>query len=446
MRDNAVQPSLNIAVTQHCASIVKILLVEDSSTLLTHLTESIASGAEIECCSAATEVEARELIEKNHYDLIILDINLPDSSGNFIGYLVRNNYRVIVMTASEDEVQRKRLASLPIVDYLYKTDEKSVIRYIVSAIKRLHLNKDTMVAICDDSKVARYQIRQLLTSQNLGFIEFEDGVDVYDAIFENNMKIDLLITDIHMPQMDGVTLIQKLRHRYNMYHLPILAQSSIDNHTAIAQVLKTGANDYISKPLNNEEFLTRLNTQLDQSRLYEENNSLISKLQTMATTDFLTQMHNRNYFYTFMPNIQANAIRHHLHYGIIMMDIDYFKKVNDTYGHEAGDIALVSVAKSIQASVRESDVACRWGGEEFLILVQNTTLEEMSSFANRLRMLIEAYPIVIEPTILEFPITASFGVSISDNKTISNVESVIEQADERLYKAKQQGRNCVVSG
>lgn len=252
-------------------------------------------------------------------------------------------------------------------------------------------------------------------------------------------------TDIYMPNMDGKELIRKLRQDFNIYTLPILALSTNHDHSNVAQILKTGANDYLSKPINNEEFLTRLNAQLDQSRLHKENEALIQELQTMATTDYLTKLHNRNYFYSYINNIQANAIRQNQNYGIIMLDIDYFKTINDNYGHEAGDIALTYIAKTIMIGVRESDIACRWGGEEFLILIQNTHLQETISFAQRLRAMIEAYPVVVEATILEFPITASFGVSISDKTNISNIENLIDLADQRLYIAKQQGRNCVVN-
>ncbi|MDO8454102.1 MAG: GGDEF domain-containing protein, partial [Sulfurimonas sp.] len=122
-------------------------------------------------------------------------------------------------------------------------------------------------------------------------------------------------------------------------------------------------------------------------------------------------------------------------------DIDFFKKVNDSYGHEVGDIALKSVATIIKESARESDIACRWGGEEFLILVPNTNIEELVNFAQRIRKIIESTPVVVEDSGLEFNLTTSFGVALSNKE---NVEEIIDEADQKLYKAKASGRNCVI--
>jgi len=425
---------------QHCSSIKDILIIEDSPSLLKHIHESLLKALPLNYDIASTQKEAMCLLESKSYDLVIMDIFLPDSSGNFIGALIRKKNRIIIITGVNNEENREKLVSLPIVDYLYKTDERTVVTYLINAIKRLMQNEQTVVAVCDDSKLSRLQITQILANQNLAYLELVDGKEAYECVVKQGMKVDLIITDVHMPRMSGIDLIRHIRHSYTGNELPILALSSSEKSSLVSQLLKIGANDYVSKPISNEEFLTRLNATLDQSRLYDENQLLIQELQMAATTDFLTKLYNRNFFYSTIKHVQAQAKRQGYQYGILMIDIDHFKHVNDNFGHEAGDIAIKRVAHIIKKTARESDIACRWGGEEFLILVPKSTLTELVQFAERLRTGIESSPIIVETEILEFSITASFGVSIGDD---DNIENVIAKADEYLYKVKESGRNAV---
>ena len=430
-------------INSHCSDFTKILVIEDSTILQEYIHKDILSSLGISCDVASTEKDAQEMIAQTQYDLIIVDLYLPDSSGNFVAYLVRKKYRIIIITASEDKEQREKLVSLPIVDYIYKTDEKSITSYLTKSIKRLQNNKNILIAICDDSQLSRLQLKQLISTQNLPYIEFHNGEEAYHCIENKNLKINFLITDVNMPKMNGFDLIRKTRLIYDPYEVPILAFSSSENMSVIAQLLKTGANDYIRKPIHNEEFLTRLNMNLETSALHKENQLLIDNLQKLATTDFLTSLYNRTYFYNTINLVQSQAKRHKYTYGIAMVDIDYFKKVNDTYGHEAGDMALVILSKIIKETIRESDIPCRWGGEEFLILVPNTNAQELHSFAQRLCQRVQES--VVSSEVLKFSITISIGTAISNSINLENVENVISMADERLYKAKHNGRNCVVS-
>ncbi len=429
---------------EHCSNISNVLIIEGSALLRDNIKKSINDILEINCDAASTEKETMELLQKNRYDLIITDLHLSDSSGNLISYLVHEKNRIIIITDSDNEENREKLISLQIVDYLYKMDEKSIINYLINSIIRLQANANATVIICDDSRTSRLMIKQEVVSQNLAYIELEDGQQAYECIVNKNLKIDLLITDVIMPNMDGIDLIRHIRHRYNTSELPILALSGSNKHSLVAQLLKTGANDYVDKPIKNEEFLTRMNILLDHSRLFKQNKKLIKELQTTATTDFLTKLYNRNYFYSTIKVIQAQAKRHNQPYGIVMGDIDFFKKVNDNYGHEVGDIALKSVATIIKKSARESDIACRWGGEEFLILVPDTNIEELINFSQRIRKIIENTPIIVGDSGLRFNLTTSFGVALSNKENCEYVEEIIDEADQKLYKAKASGRNCVV--
>lgn len=439
-KTDTTQCQQTLAINEHCIDIKNILIVEDQEFLLLHIQQKLSETFSINCDIAATENEAKTLLEQKNYDLVILDIYLPDSTGNFVGCLIRKNSRIILITGRDTEENRSKLVNLPIVDYIYKTDERTLINYLVESINRLQINCKTTIAICDDSKVSRLKTIDILKKQNLAYIELSDGKMAHQCIIEQGIKADLLITDVHMPIMNGEDLVRLLRLEFSKNELPILAFSSSEKSSTVSQLLKLGANDFISKPINNEEFLIRLNSTLDQHRLHKDNLKLIEELKKASTTDHLTQLYNRSFFYDSFKHVFAQAKRENRTYGIMMIDIDHFKRVNDTYGHDAGDITLKTVADLIKNNQRDSDIVCRWGGEEFIILIQKTTLTQIVQFAERLRTTIANTPIVIEPKLLEFSITSSFGVAIGMDE---NVDNTINLADSFLYKAKKAGRNQI---
>ncbi|MDP1785389.1 MAG: diguanylate cyclase [Sulfuricurvum sp.] len=427
----------------HCKMIKQILIIEDSVTLASHLKIEIDEYFSFCCDIAVNETQAREMIRLKQYDLVITDIYLPDSSGNFIGELVRSELRVIVMTASENEELRLGILSLPILDYVLKNDAKTLVDYLINTIRRLNENHNTIIGICDDSRVSRHLIAEVLKSQNLPYIEFLDGQEAYTCIIKQNFKIDVLLTDYEMPRMNGLDLIRHLRHEYLPSKLPILAISASEKPSLTVRFLKAGASDYIKKPFGNEELCTRLNITLDQLYTNRRNTALYQALEKTATHDFLTQLYNRNFFFSQINHITADAVRQNKPYGILMIDIDHFKKVNDTYGHHAGDVAIQHVAMILKKIARSSDYCIRWGGEEFLILIPHSTASEITAFSERLRAAMEKSTVVVEDEKLTFKITISIGGLVGLSETHKNM---ILQADTLLYEAKNSGRNCIRIG
>ncbi|OYZ62310.1 MAG: hypothetical protein B7Y17_04355 [Sulfuricurvum sp. 24-42-5] len=170
------------------------------------------------------------------------------------------------------------------------------------------------------------------------------------------------------------------------------------------------------------------------------NKSLRIALEKAATHDFLTQLYNRNFFFTQIHHITADAIRQKKPYGILMIDVDHFKRINDTYGHHAGDTAIIHLASILKTTARTSDYCIRWGGEEFLILIPHVSTKELAQFAERLRTVVEKSPVCVVDEKLTFQITISIGgvVGLSENS-----QTMISQADGLLYDAKNSGRNCV---
>lgn len=424
----------------HCKAIKHILIIEDSASLANHLKEMIDEYFSFHCEIATTEEQAREMIRRKRYDLIICDIYLSDSSGNFLGELVRSELGLMVMTGNENDELRSGILTLPIIDYVLKNDAKTLVDYLINSIRRLNENRNTLIGICDNSNVSRKVMVELIKSQNLPYVEFVDGKEVYNCLIEQNFKIDVLLSEYDMPKMNGLELVRYLRHDFLPSELPIIAISASDKPHLTVQFLKAGANDYIKRSFGNEEFCTRLNLTLEQLYVNRRNTALRIALEKAATHDFLTQLYNRTFFFTQIHHITSDALRQNKPYGILMIDIDHFKRINDTYGHHAGDMAIIHLASILKNTARTSDYCIRWGGEEFLILIPHSTQEELGKFAQRLRVAVEKSVVSVEKENLVFPITVSIGGVVGLKETPAEL---IQQADGLLYEAKNSGRNCV---
>ncbi len=429
-------------IAKHCQKVNRILIIEDMASLAEFLKVTIERENEIPCDIAFNEASAKKLIEQNEYQLVLVDIYLPDSTGNFIGFLIRHNMQIFIMTGTSNEDERAKLIKLPIVDYISKTDKETLTRYITCTIKRLEKNRNSLVVVCDDSKTSRRYITNILVNQNIQFIEFEDGKEAYEYIMENGLKVGLLISDFEMPYMDGLELTRKLRLKYSPLELPILIQSGRSGESDIANMLKIGANEYVSKPLANEEFLARVNALLDHSRIYAENKKLAKKLHAVAMQDYLTGLYNRNYFNINIEQVLAQTRRNKNSYAIIVLDIDDFKKINDEYGHCVGDTVLKEVARVLKNLARPTDIVCRWGGEEFIILMPNTDSKGSRRLAERICTQIDNLSIKVLTLDTALHTTISAGIADGDTE---DIDGVIKKADERMYKAKANGKNQVIS-
>lgn len=428
-----------VIVANHSKSVRHVLVIEDSPMLLNHMARSIDALLNIHCDKAATEKEAKAMIRRKRYDLIIADIFLPDSTGNFIGSLIRNNHSLVLITGSEEDELRAQLTALPIVDYVVKYDAENLLQSLSKIIERYSRNHRTLVGICDDSVVMRRSISQILETQNLSYIEFSNGKEVMDYLEGEERRLDLLLTDYEMPLMNGLDLVRKIRATISPLELPVISLSASNTPHLVSKFLKAGANDYIHKPYEREEFLTRLNHMLDLIYAQKERDDLLQKLRDASMKDFLTGLYNRHYFFTNIEHIIAKAQRDEIPYGILILDIDHFKKINDTFGHNAGDIAIAHTAEIVQKNIRKGDYAFRWGGEEFVVVLTSIKKWELSNVCEKIRHAIEEIPVVISEA-LTFHMTASIGAASS----LSNdYQQVLSDADGHLYRAKKEGRNRV---
>ena len=248
------------------------------------------------------------------------------------------------------------------------------------------------------------------------------------------LKPYLILLDVMMPGIDGYEVCIRLKKDKDLKNIPVIFITAKGDTEDILEGFGVGAVDYIMKPFRLEEVYARVKTHLTLS-------AALKKLALDNETDPLTGLFNRRAFLERLENEAIRFKRNQKPFSILFGDIDLFKKINDTYGHLAGDAILVSISHILNTEKREIDQVARWGGEEFLILLPETNLKGAVQLGNKIRKSISAKPITHEGQ--EINVTMSFGVSEYNSET--HIEKTIDLADQRLYLAKNSGRNKVVS-
>jgi diguanylate cyclase (GGDEF)-like protein len=256
-------------------------------------------------------------------------------------------------------------------------------------------------------------------------------------------SIDLILLDIMMPEMDGYTLCQKLKSNSKTKNIPVIFITAKTDDDSIEKAFEVGGIDYVSKPFRPRELLARIKTQLRLNSLIKDLEKSKQELKILASTDPLTSLYNRRYFAKVSEHILDLSKRDNKNLSLIMLDIDYFKNINDSYGHKTGDNVLVAIAKTLNEQTRKSDIICRFGGEEFIILLPETDLDGAIIIAEKIRLTIENFIFTIDTNsdqMLKY--TASFGVT-EVNLIDKKINALVSRADIALYKAKEGGRNRV---
>ena len=248
-------------------------------------------------------------------------------------------------------------------------------------------------------------------------------------------KVDLILLDIMMPDMDGYEVCQKLKSNVSTKDIPVVFITAKIDEESIEKAYSVGGVDYVTKPFLPKELLARVNREL-QLKSYQE------ELKLLASTDALTKLYNRRYFNELAKNILKGERRSSCELSLMILDIDKFKNINDTYGHHVGDDTIVFVADVLRESQRESDVICRYGGEEFVVMLPKTSLENAVFVAEKIRKRI-AERVVCVGGEESFGITVSIGVSQVNILVEPNIEDALKRADNALYEAKNLGRNRV---
>jgi len=304
--------------------------------------------------------------------------------------------------------------------------------------------KDTLMLLDFDLSDAGYQVITA-TSAERAFLIIEEG-NATDA-HQNDCsitspQIDLILLDMYMPKMSGLQTLYRLKSQSRTRDIPIIMLSASDDEDEIVEALELGADDYVTKPYIAKVLLARIKTSL---RLLAKT----KELELLAKTDFLTSLNNRATFYELTSKAISQCKRNEQSLIVAMFDIDWFKNINDDFGHDIGDLVLVEFAKILTLSFRDYDVVARIGGEEFAVCMPNTLINDAMTVCERFRKRIESHKVIIEHSKqAETSVTVSIGVAskIFDNKDGQVcVDVLLKLADQALYSAKNNGRNNVVS-
>ena len=410
----------------------KILVVEDSSTVLTMLKKEFAKHENIEVFYAQSYEDATKIVNKNpDIKTALLDINLPDApNGEIVALANLHTIPTVVLTGTLDKNIRNIIQKKDIAGYIIK-DKPSSITIAVKNIMSILNNYDTTVMIVEDSLTYRNILKTMLAKTNVRIIEAKDGQEALEIFKTTKEKISLVITDYEMPVMDGLDLTIKLREIYGKDELSIIAISSSEDKSVIDDFLTFGANDFIVKPFSLSEVRLRTVLNIESIHLFE-------KISNMANRDFLTGSYNRRYFFESANAKFAKANRNSSALALATIDIDKFKNINDTYGHDVGDIAIKEIKKVLDRNLREYDLVARFGGEEFCILLEDITCKDLKNLFERIRVDFEKNIIKIDT--LEFEYTVSTGIAYG---IFDSLEEMLKISDEELYKSKENGRNQV---
>jgi diguanylate cyclase (GGDEF)-like protein len=416
----------------------QILVVEDNPPMGTMIKKRLEKTGKFAVTWVTSRGETEELLAAAANDTFfaaLLDFNLPDATqGEIIALVVAKNIPVIVFTAYVSEEVRQTVWLHNVVDYVLKEDVLSM-EYILSLLDRLEKNVGTQVLVTDRDAEKMERIASLLRVHRYDVLTADSGRETL-KILSTNPKVRLVIAASEVDDMDGLTLIQKIRRNYGKEDLAIMGMVYAGEHIKAARFLKYGANHCIVRQtFLPEEFYCMV-------RLLIENIEHIQQLRSTSLMDFLTGLHNRRYFFITGEKLFANAKRQALTLVCAMLDIDFFKKVNDQFGHEAGDRVLQHVANILRNRLRKTDIVARIGGEEFCILAVNMDTASVHRIFEELRCKIEQSVVVLDDGLGEVSITVSIGIA---TQLGDSLDHMLKKADFHLYEAKEGGRNQIVS-
>jgi two-component system, cell cycle response regulator len=297
--------------------------------------------------------------------------------------------------------------------------------------------------LVEDEPTQRLLMSRMLRGVGYSVDVAENGEDALQMI--KTGKYPLVLTDWEMPGMDGVTLCRLVREA-NLPSVYILLLTSHGAVTHAVEGLRAGANDFIRKPADETELVARLDVGRRMVLLEQSLREANSQIEKLSVTDPLLNIFNRRYLHERLPQEAARSRRYGQPLSLVMADLDHFKKINDTYGHQTGDQVLQHAVNLARSALRVSDWIARYGGEEFVIVLPETPLLGAYAVAERMRRLCSETPVELPET--QLLVTASFGVATIDGVAPSNedAEAMLREADKALYESKRAGRNRVTCG
>ena len=307
-------------------------------------------------------------------------------------------------------------------------------------------------ALADDGRKGRILIvddRRSSYERIAGALVAEHSVDVepnpHEALFHTaDGNYDLLMVSLSLENFDGLRLCSQVRSLERTRNLPILIIAEAEDNARLLRGLEIGVNDYLVRPIDKNELVARVRTQIRKKRYGERLRDNVQQSIEMAITDGLTGLHNRRYMESHLGALVEQAAARGKPLSLLVLDIDYFKSINDGFGHDAGDDVLREFATRVRKSIRGIDLACRYGGEEFVVVMPETDMAVAAVVAERIRRRIAGEPFQINQGATSLDVTISIGIAALATADDS-AATILKRADQALYRAKRDGRNRVVA-
>jgi two-component system, cell cycle response regulator len=450
----------------------RILVVDDVPANV-KLLEARLSAEYFDVITAMSGKEALALCERAECDLVLLDVMMPDMDGFEVCRRLKTNpvthhIPVVMVTALDQPSDRVRGLDAGADDFLTKPIPDLVLIARVRSLTRLKMVTDELrmraltsreigiespereavadtgrggrVLIVDDRPASYERVAAMLAEEQAAEVEPNPSEALFRAAEGN---YDLIIISLELENFDALRLCSQVRSLDRTRNVPILAITEPDNSARMLRGLEIGVNDYLMRPIDKNELLARARTQVRKRRYTERLRDNVQMSIEMAITDALTSLFNRRYMESHLGTLVEQASARNKPLAVLVLDIDYFKSINDSHGHDAGDDVLREFALRIKRSIRGIDLACRYGGEEFVIVMPETDMAVAAMVAERLRRRIAAEPFAIQQGARSIPVTISIGLAALRGKN-ENAATVLKRADQALYRAKRDGRNRVV--
>jgi len=448
----------------------RVLVVDDILPNV-KLLEAKLSSEYFDVLTATNGPDALEIAERDAPDIVLLDVMMPGMDGFEVCERLKNNAKtahipVVMVTALTDATDRVRGLESGADDFLSKPLNDTALMARVRSLVRLKMTVDEWRirettanqfgimdtgsnAMMESAAEAKVLIVEDKTFESDKFIETLDrDNDMVMPVLSGEQAIilsqehefDLITVSLNMEQEDGLRLVSHLRSNERTRSVPILMVGMEEDMKRIAQGLEIGAHDYILRPVDRNELLARVRTQVRRKRYQERLRSNYEHSLNMALTDSLTGLFNRRYLNVHFGRILANIAESRKPIGVLMLDIDNFKIVNDTYGHNVGDEILKQFADRIVQRLRSFDLVARQGGEEFVAILPDINPKVAMQVSERLRKSIGEEPFKVSTDEGLLTCTVSIGGAIIDDPNIA-VEEALKKADDCLYEAKEGGRN-----
>lgn len=449
------------------------ILVVDDIIANVRLLEAKLTAEYFEVQTAMNGADALEILERQPADIVLLDVMMPGMDGIEVCRRIKANpslqhIPVILVTALDQPEDRLRGLEAGADDFLTKPVNDLALFCRVKSLVRLKMITDELRARAtagpglviaggsvapiishDPAQILVIDNRGTLADRIRGTLGERHAVTVADqpqqAVFSAaEGRYEVIIVNLGLEGFDGLRLCSQLRSLERTRQVPIIVILDASEHERLIRALDMGVNDYLLRPVERQELLARVNTQVKRWRYTELLRQNVSQSLEAALTDALTGLFNRRYLESRLKAIADGAANRGKNLAVLAIDADHFKSVNDTYGHEAGDKVLQELARRIRGNVRSADLPCRVGGEEFVVAMPGVSRSDALIAAERLREVVASAAFDIGRAGGPLPVTISVGVAAFEGGN-DTAEELLKRADAALYCAKNSGRNRVAA-